>query len=43
MGMPTPRDSTMDISGTEKSIGVQFTDMRDAVPLILKHWQWRCY
>jgi hypothetical protein len=39
MGMRYPRDSAMDISDTEKSIGVKFTDMRDAVPLVLNQWQ----
>ena len=39
MGLHNPRDGTLDSSETEKKCGMKFTDMKDAVPLILAHWQ----
>jgi hypothetical protein len=38
-GVHNPRDGTLDVSLTEDRLGVKFTDMRDAVPKILSHFQ----
>lgn len=37
-GVHNPRDGTIDSSETESVICVRFTDMREAIPLILSHW-----
>jgi hypothetical protein len=34
-GVHNPRDGTIDSSSTEEIIGMRFTDMRDAIPLIV--------